>query len=157
MTFLAARVIRHVSRILIKGYQPDLWWAIYTLVSCSYHSYSLVTGHISYYVHTTQQPHTALAIPLGIDIMSSIAEYINIKTSEIFFRSRTNRITTRFKWVSNVSVTIQWPSSVQYRQYNSKSLKDLHITGVLYLYSDMGPEAPNLGYGGSHITWTPVE
>ena len=29
-----------------------------------------------------------------------------------FFRSRTNRITTRFKLVSNVSVTIQWPSSV---------------------------------------------
>ena len=34
------------------------------------------------------------------------------------FRSRTNRITTKFKLGSNISATIQWPSSVQYRQYN---------------------------------------
>ena len=47
-------------------------------------------------------------------VESCVAGYIHVD----FFRSRTNRITTKFKLVSNISVTIQWPSSVQYRQYN---------------------------------------
>ena len=38
--------------------------------------------------------------------------------SQPLFHSHTSRITTRIKLVSNVSVTMQWPSSVQYRQYN---------------------------------------